>query len=129
MRQQINPSSEKASHAGLATPILMLKRCNAQVKNGGRVELSGKQPLLRFIETDRVAQVFFAKFLLSSAVPQKTVLLRHRFNGESPAFAILDRVARPKANASKRGVVAGILPLLTTGLEFHNDRPGCRLQD
>jgi hypothetical protein len=117
--QQIDSPAQESSYGRLPSAVLMLESGNSQVKNIGRIELACKQPFLRLVEADRIAQVLLVELLLAALVSQQAVLFGERLDREGLAFAVLNRIANPETHAPQRSIVAGIFSLLAAGPELH----------
>ena len=84
----------------------------------GRIELSGEQTLLRFVEADRVAQFRFTKFVAVRTIEDEPVALRDALHHDRLAFAALDCVAGSKPHAPQRRTRASVFALLSGGFKF-----------
>src|SRR5262245_59457433 len=121
MRNQLNPSSGKPAHAGLPAAMQLLQRFNSQVENLRWVHLACEQAFFRSIETDGVAAVGFRDLAISGTIEEETIAFRDGGYGHGLFITGFDDVADAKANASQRGIVTCVFPLLIAGAEYGCD--------
>ena len=65
VRNEFDAASHESTHLRFTTAMLLLQGGDTKVEDVWRIQLTGQQPFLRLVETDRIVQIGFAQFLLA----------------------------------------------------------------
>src|SRR5688572_7834242 len=118
MGNEIDSSAHKASNSGFASAVLVLQCSEPKIEYLGWVEVTGKQPFFRLVETDRVAQFGFTNLVIVVAVINQRVSLGRGLHRQGNSVVSLDGVALSKAHPSERSVGESVFPSFVARLEY-----------